>query len=208
MEPPSPAVPVAQSVSQLSKTSSSSIPASYSTSKTGTVTMGVSPALLYQVPPGLPATPGPPGSSPSIPLPANMTITPPSVDSSTFPRPAMQAAPTLPSNPVQQQGYSPYPSLSPMVAPLQAPWLPPTQVSGMLRPPFAAYPPAFTSPFPLPARGMPLPSVPMSDIQPPGITSARVPLGSTPIASSSQLTSGIGVKPELPPGIGNTQSLC
>lgn len=198
MEPPSPAVPVPQSVSQVSQTSSSSMSASSSTPKISTLNMGLAPPVpSYQVP----TTPGPPGISPSVPLAANVNIAPPSVDSSMFPRPTMQTAPTQSNNGVQQQGYTPYPTVSPMAASLQGPWLQPTQVTAMLRPPYAAYSPAFTSPFPLPARGMQLPPVTMSEIQPPGIASVGAPSGTpTPMVSSSQATSLIEVKPELPPG--------
>lgn len=205
MEPPSPAVPVAQ-VSQTS--SSSSSVSSFPSPKISTVKMGLAP--VHQVPSGLPntpAAPGPPGISPSVALAANVNIAPPSVDSSMFPRPTMQTAPpTHSNNAVQQPGYNPYPTVSPMAASLQGSWLQPTHVTGMLRPPpYATYPPAFISPFSLPARGMALPSIPISEIQPPGIASLGAPPGTaTPsTASSSQSTSVVEGKPELPPGTGN-----
>nr|XP_027097460.1 pre-mRNA-processing protein 40C-like [Coffea arabica] len=170
---------------------------------------GVPPAPSYQVLPGFansPATP-PPGISPSIPLPANVAVTPSSDLSTAFLRPNNQSILVLSNPPVQHQRYAPYPSVSPAAASLRGPWLQPPQVSGLIRPPFSAYPVAITGPFPLPARNTPIPSVPLLDTQAPGVTNAEAP-SATPIhtvASVSQSTTGV-LQAEIPPGIDNVKS--
>lgn len=186
-------------------TSSSSLLTSVSVSNSGTINMGVIPAPIYQVPPGLPhtpPTPAPPGISPSMPFAVNMSVTASSVDtSSAFPRPTMQAAPLISNNPVQQLGYGQYLSMPPVAAPLQGQWLQPPQVSGMLRPPFSAYPAAFTATFALPARGVPPPFVPSPDTQPPGVTSMRPLIGTqTSPAASTSVSTTVSLQPEMPPG--------
>ncbi|CAI9097006.1 OLC1v1033288C1 [Oldenlandia corymbosa var. corymbosa] len=172
-----------------------------STSRPGnsaTVNMPLAPS--YQVLSGFPNTPithGMPGISPST---ANMTATPPGEFSAAFPRPTMQA-PHL-----QHPAYASYPSVPPVSSSLQGAWLQPTQVSGLLRPPFSPYPAAFTSPFPLPARSTPIPSVPSPDLQPPGVTNVGASSG-TPIAfdgSARQLTTS-PMQQETPPGVDNAK---
>ncbi|KAL3502269.1 hypothetical protein ACH5RR_036718 [Cinchona calisaya] len=201
-------LPVPQAISQLAQTSP--LPTAF-TLLNIPASMGVPPAPSYQVLPGFPnspATPGPPGISPSIPLPANMNVAPPSGDfSAAFQRPNIQT-PVLPNPPVQHQGYASYPSMSAVATSLQGPWLQPPQVSGLLpRPPFSAYPAPFTSPFPLPARSTPIPSVPSLDTQPPGVTNIGAPSGISILsaASTSQSTTSV-LQLEIPPGTENAKN--
>ncbi|KAA8532296.1 hypothetical protein F0562_032329 [Nyssa sinensis] len=180
-----------------------------STPNLGPVTLWMPTPPSFHLPPGIsgtPVTPGPPGIAPSAPLPSNVTVPSATMDSSSSAllRPNIPTTP-VPSNPaVQQQGYPPYPSVPPMAA-HQGLWLQPPQISGLPRPPFLSYPAAFSGPFPLPAHGMPLPSVPLPDSQPPGVTPLGTP-GGTPSSSASsgnQLAVSSGMQPELPPGVDN-----
>lgn len=84
--------------------------------------------------------------------------------------------PSAPSNSgsaVQHPIYPTYPSLPPIGVSPQGPLLQPPQMG--VRPwlPFLPYPAAYPSPFPLPALGMPHPSVSQIDGQPPGVSSVR-----------------------------------
>ncbi|XP_057478904.1 pre-mRNA-processing protein 40C isoform X1 [Actinidia eriantha] len=164
------------------------------------------------MPPGMsgtPMTPGPPGISSSAPFSSNLTVTSGAIDSSSaaLVRPTMPAAPG-PLNPaVQLQAYPPYPSVPPIAAPSHGLWLPPPQLSGLPRPPFLPYPATFPGPFPLPTRGLSLPSVPLPDAQPPGVTPLGMPIGTSMITatSGSPLTTGSWMQQETPPGIDNSK---
>ncbi|XP_031383288.1 pre-mRNA-processing protein 40C isoform X3 [Punica granatum] len=119
---------------------------------------------------------GPPGLASSAPV-STSSATFPSVasDSSSSVRPNMAGGPVSSTPAVQQQVYSPYPSLPPIAANPQGLWLqPPPQMSGMARPPFMQYPAVFPGPFPFPAHGMPQP-IQLPVPRPPVIT----PLGPT-----------------------------
>jgi transcription elongation regulator 1 len=92
-----------------------------------------------------------------------------------------------------------------MAPPPQGIWLQPPQMGGIPRSPFQPYPTAFPGPFPLPARGMPLPSVPLPDSQPPGVTPVGTALAiSVSSAASGHMLAGtLKTQTELPPpGIG------
>ncbi|KAL7180845.1 hypothetical protein ACSBR1_039832 [Camellia fascicularis] len=200
-----------ESFSQPAPTTSSATAAS-SSHNLGLSTLRIPTAPSFHVPPGMsgtPAAPGPPGISSSAPLPSNLTVPSAVIDSSSsaLPRPIMPAAP-VPINPaVQHQAYPPYPSVPPVVAPSHGLWLPPPQLSGLPRAPFLPYPAAFPGHFPLPPRGMSLPSIPLPDAQPPGVTPLGTP-GGTPtisMASGPLLTTGSGMQQESPPGIDNSK---
>ncbi|KAF5450039.1 hypothetical protein F2P56_030420 [Juglans regia] len=192
---------------------SSTIPVS-SISSLNQVTSWVPSAPSFFMPPGMPGTPGTPGP-PGIAAPAqissNLTVLSVATDSSSsaVPRPTMPTAPVLSSSAVQTANY-PYASFPAMAAPPQGMWLQPSQMGGLPRSPFQPYPAAFPGPFPLPARGMALPSVPLPDSQPPGVT----PLGTAPTISVSSAASGhmlagtLRMQPELPPpGIDNRKNV-
>lgn len=190
--------------------SSSTIPVS-STSSLSQVTSWVPSAPSFFMPsgmPGTPGTPGPPGITAPAQISSNLTVPSVATDSSSsaVPRPTMHTAPVLSSSAVQPQICTPYASFPAMAVPPQGIWLqPPPQMGGLPRSPFQPYPAAFPGPFPLPARGMALPSVPLPDSQPPGVT----PLGTASTISVSSAASGhmlagtLRMQPELPPpGIG------
>ncbi|KAF5939539.1 hypothetical protein HYC85_023798 [Camellia sinensis] len=202
---------VSESFSQPAHTTSSATAAS-SSHNLGPSTLRIPTAPSFHVPPGMsgtPATPGPPGISSSAPLPSNLTVPSAVIDSSSSAllRPIMPAAP-VPINPaIQHQAYPPYPSVPPVAAPSHGLWLPPPQLSVLPRAPFLPYPAAFPGHFPLPPRGMSLPSIPLPDAQPPGITPLGTP-GGTPtisMASGPLLTTGSGMQQESPPGIDNSK---
>lgn len=121
--------------------------------------------------PGTPALPGPPGLTPPAPVSSNSMI--PSLTSDPSPsslRPNIVSGRVATNPGVQPQVYSAYPSMPPMAANPQALWLQPPQMSGMARPPFVPYPAVLPSPFPFPATGGPISSMPSPDPQPPGVT--------------------------------------
>jgi transcription elongation regulator 1 len=156
--------------------------------------------------PGTPGTPGPPGIATSTPISSHRTFPSAVMDSSSAVlRPTMPTAPMMSNSSVQPQICAPYASFPAMAPPPQGMWLPPPQMGGIPRSPFQAYPTAFPGPYPLPARGMPLPSVPLPDSQPPGVT----PMGTALAISVSSAASGhmlagtLKTQTELPPpGIG------
>lgn len=202
---------VSESFSQPAHTTSSATAAS-SSHNLGPSALRIPTAPSFHVPPGMsgtPATPGPPGISSSAPLPSNLTVPSAVIDSSSSAllRPIMPAAP-VPINPaIQHQAYPAYPSVPPVAAPSHGLWLPPPQLSGLPRAPFLPYPAAFPGHFPLPPRGMSLPSIPLPDAQPPGVTPLGTP-GGTPtisMASGPVLTTGSGMQQESPSGIDNSK---
>ncbi|GFZ15704.1 hypothetical protein Acr_25g0001130 [Actinidia rufa] len=209
-----PAPFVSRSFSQPAHTAPS--PATVSSSSNnvglGTLRIPTTPIPIVHMPPGMsgtPMTPGPPGISSSAPFSLNLTVTSGAIDSSSaaLVRPTMPAAPG-PLNPaVQLQAYPPYPSVPPIAAPSHGLWLPPPQLSGLPRPPFLPYPATFPGPFPLPTRGLSLPSVPLPDAQPPGVTPLGMPIGTSMITvtSGSPLTTGSWMQQETPPGIDNSK---
>lgn len=183
---------------QASSSSGTAISATSNVSQVATSISGSAPIALHS---GLPAgsvVPGFPGqavSSPSVSS-AAMGSFSPSVLRSVAP------VVPLPSNPaVQPQVYPPYASIpTPGVSP-QPLWLQPPQMSG-LRPPFLPYPPAYPGPFGLAARGLSLPSVPLPDAQPPGITPINNLGGVRPsavTASGVQMAHSSVLQPEVPP---------
>ncbi|KAK4761244.1 hypothetical protein SAY87_006137 [Trapa incisa] len=126
---------------------------------------------------------GPPGLG-SAPLISSSNATPlVASDSSSSLRSNMAGGPVSSTPAVQQQVYSPYPSLPHIAANPQGLWFQPPQMSGIARPPFIQYPAVFPGPFPFPAHSISAQSVSRLDTQPPGVT----PLGST---SGVPLSSG------------------
>ncbi|XP_077246399.1 pre-mRNA-processing protein 40C-like isoform X2 [Tasmannia lanceolata] len=151
------------------------------------------PTMWMQIPssfprppgmPGTPRTPGPPGIPSSASLSSTITVQPTAV--------AQNAPPHM---------YSPYPSLPSMAPPPQAPWLHPLQVGSLSGPPFLPYPGVLPGPYPLPIRGMPLSSGPLSKSQPPGVSPIGPPGGASPATlGSGQPASSLGAQ-SPPPGI-------
>ncbi|KAK6921439.1 WW domain [Dillenia turbinata] len=153
------------------------------------------PTSSFMLPPGVPVTPGTPGTPgfvTSPPYTANSFPPPAPTDSSPSPMPR-----PLPSVPAlsHQQVYSPYPGLPAVVPPPQGLWLQPPQVATLPRPPFLTPypPPVYPAQIHLPARGLTLPCVPMSDSHPPGVT----------VVASSSAAASQEMQAELPPGIDN-----
>ncbi|XP_022146153.1 pre-mRNA-processing protein 40C [Momordica charantia] len=142
---------------------------------------------IHQLVPGTPMIPGPPGMSPSIPVvstsPATM-FSPSDSSGSTISGPNMHPTPNSINTSVRPQICGSYP-LTHVVSPPHAIWFQPPQMGGMPRPPFLPYSASFHGPLPFPARGMPLPSVPLPDPQPPGVTPVQV-------ASAITVSSGHG----------------
>lgn len=126
---------------------------------------------------------GPPGLAPT-PISSSNAIPPVASDSSSSMRPNMAGGPVSSTPAVQQQVYSPYPSLPHIAANPQGLWLQPPQMSGLARPPFMQYPAAFPGPFPFPAHSMSSQSISCPDPQPPGVTplgpASGVPTSSAP----------------------------
>lgn len=205
---------VSQSFSQPSHATPSSAMAVSSSHNLSPATLRIPTAPSFHVPPGISGTSviiAPHGISSSAPLPLNLTAPPPAMDSSSSAllRPIMPGAP-FPSNPaMQHQAYTPYPTVPPVGAPSHGPWLPPQQLSGLPRLPFLPYPATFSSHFPLPPRGMSLPSVPLPDAQPPGVTPLGHPGGVPRISAASgpQLTTGSGMQQESLPAIDNGKNV-
>lgn len=152
--------------------------------------------------PGAPVTPGLPA------VPGSSVLCTPTVSSATMGsfspavlRPVLP--PPVPPHPTfQPQVYPPFPAIPSGGVPPQAHWLQTPQISG-LRPPFIPCPPVYPGPFALAARVVSLPSVPLPDAQPPGITPIGNPGGVLPpsVTSAIQMTWSSGVQPEVsPPG--------
>ncbi|CAL5212602.1 unnamed protein product [Lathyrus oleraceus] len=136
----------------------------------------------FPVHPVMPGTPGPPGLAKHVRIPSNPAAPSPSTDFSS----AAVLRQNIPTGPIALDPNAshkglPYPSIPSMVAPPQGFWLQPPQMSGIPRPPFHQYPAAFPGPFPFPARGVTLPTVPVPDSQPPGVT----PVGPVGISTFS-----------------------
>lgn len=198
-------------VSSAPPVSHSFSPPALPTSNLGTPTFWMPSAPSFQVPPGgfqNPITPGAPGIVPVLSS-SNTAVHSASVDSS----PSARIGPMIPTTPVQsntalpQQNFASYPSNPHMVPPPQGLWLQSPQISGLPRPPLLPYPSTFPGSFPLPAQGMPLPSVALPDSRPPGVTHIGAPgvASTSSAASGSQLAIGSWVQPELPPGIDNSK---
>ncbi|XP_010250268.1 PREDICTED: pre-mRNA-processing protein 40C [Nelumbo nucifera] len=203
-------VAVAREAGTVSPASSSSVPVSMPfhvspSSLAAATSPNLCPATLWMPvapsfvpPPGMPitpGTPGPPGIAPSTPLSSTVTVNSEAMDSSS----STSLRPVVPST-VQQQMHSPYPALPSMPPPPQGLWLPP-QIGGLQRPPFLPYPGVLPGSYPLPMRGMPLPSVPVPDSQPPGISPLGPP-GGTPSSSVGSVhlpSNTTGKQPDLPP---------
>ncbi|KAI5445056.1 hypothetical protein KIW84_013349 [Lathyrus oleraceus] len=72
-----------------------------------------------------------------------------------------------------------------------------SRTRGLPRPPFHQYPAAFPGPFPFPARGVTLPTVPVPDSQPPGVTPVG-PVGISTLSASGHHFRGTpGLQAEL-----------
>lgn len=196
---------ISQSFSSPADSSSSSTITASSTLSQATSWMPSAPS--FSIPPGMPGTPGtpgPPGIAMSAPI-SSSTLQASAMDSSSsaVPRPLMPTAPVVSNSAVQPQICTPYAPF-PAMAPPQGLWLQPPQMGGIPRLPFLPYPAAFPGPFPLPAHGMPLPSVPLPDSQPPGVTPVGTATATSASSAPGHLMSGaLGMQTELPPpGIG------
>ncbi|KAI5402846.1 hypothetical protein KIW84_050443 [Lathyrus oleraceus] len=76
-----------------------------------------------------------------------------------------------------------------------------SRTRGLPRPPFHQYPAAFPGPFPFPARGVTLPTVPVPDSQPPGVTPVG-PVGISTFSGSGHHFRGTpGLQAETEAGI-------
>ncbi|XAR53216.1 hypothetical protein NMG60_11021678 [Bertholletia excelsa] len=202
---------VVQSYSQPAQATSSSATNLASSSNLGVASLQIPTDSSLHAPAGIsgsPATPGPPGISSSAAAPSSVTVPSAAVDfSSVLPRPIIPGAPVSTNPVVQHQMYSPYASGPPLTASPHGLWLPPPQMSGLPRPPFAPYPAAFAGSFSLPPRGMSLPSIPLPDAQPPGVTPLGT-AGGTPIssvASGPHLINGSGLQQDMPPRVDNNK---
>ncbi|XP_043693895.1 pre-mRNA-processing protein 40C isoform X2 [Telopea speciosissima] len=196
----------AQSVPLSVNTSSSSmtIPVSHN-SYPATIWMSTAPSFPGSVGMlGTPGTPGPPGIAPSASMSTvAVRLAAPDSSSTAVPRPLITSTTAAPSNPILQQPiYPPYSPLLPM-APSPQGWLTP-QIGGLQRPPFLQYPGVLPGPFPMPIRGMPVPSVPIPESQPSGVSPIGPP-GGTPtssVGSGNQLVNNTGKQSEVSsPGI-------
>jgi len=172
-------------------------------------TSTVTPAQVVLLGPSGP--PGPPG----IPVSTTPTVTPTQgvlpnngEGASSASRPGLVPASSAASTPtvitssqhMQPLAYQAYPPGPPLGPPPQAPWLHPSQLGGLHRPPFVPYPVGFPGPYPAPPRpvGLPQASVPNAS-QPPG----TAPLG-PPGASPSKAVIGQPLNnwgAQLPPGV-------
>lgn len=198
---------VSQSATFFSASSAMSVS---STPKMGPTTLWMPSNQSFPLPsgmPGTPGTPGPPGIAPSTPLSTNLAIpsAPMDFSSSGVSRPLFPSAPASSNPAIQQQIYPSYSSLPATNVSPQGPWLQPPQMGGLQRPPFLPYPAVYPTPFTVPARALPLPSVPLPDSQPPGVTPVGT-AGGAPISSAVSAhhpISSSGMQLELPsPGIG------
>ncbi|XP_021724656.1 pre-mRNA-processing protein 40C-like isoform X2 [Chenopodium quinoa] len=196
---------VSSSGSSAAQASSSSETTVSVTSNVSQVTTSITGSQSFELHSGLSTgsmKPGIPGQAASAVLSSGHSVSS-SVMGSFVPavlRPGMPVVP-LPSNPAfQPQAYPPYASIPTPGASPQPLWLQPPQMGG-LRPPFLPYPPAFPGPFGLAARGS-LPSVPVPDAQPPGITPVNNLGGmhsSSVAAPGVQLVHSSVMQPEVPP---------
>ncbi|KAL8139925.1 hypothetical protein V2J09_005946 [Rumex salicifolius] len=124
------------------------------------------------------------------------------VDSTSAVRPSTPGAPLLSNPTVHQHAYPLFHSVPSVGASPQGIWLPPpSQMGAFARPPFLSYaPPIYPVSFPLAATGMPLPSVPVPDSQPPGVTPVGnlgfIPMSSS-AASVSHMTTGSATQKEV-----------
>lgn len=198
-----------QSFSQHASSASTSPMVTPSAYKVTAPNLWMPTAPPFHVPPrmsGPAVMPGPPGMSTSTVLPP-ISATTSNSSSTALPRPIPPAAP-LPYNPTfQHHTYPPYTSVPTPAALSNAPWFSSPQLSGLARPPFVPHPASFPVPYPLPPRGVPLPSIPLPDVQPPGVTPVG-PFSGSPaisVASGSLPSTGPGIQPqEALPGTGGT----
>ncbi|XP_021735373.1 pre-mRNA-processing protein 40C-like [Chenopodium quinoa] len=196
---------VSSSGSSAAQASSSSETTVSVTSNVSQVTTSISGSQSFELHSGLSTgsmKPGIPGQAASAVLSSGHSVSSLVMGSfaSAVLRPGMPVVP-LQSNPTfQPQAYPPYASIPNPGASPQPLWLQPPQM-GALRPPFFPYPPAFPGPFGLAARGS-LPSVPVPDAQPPGITPVNNLGGmrsSSVTAPGVQLVHSSVMQPEVPP---------
>lgn len=147
---------------------------------------------------GTPGTSASSGSVISGSMPAKQTASSSESNSAGVLRPTLPIAPVVAT---QLHPNQPMPGLAP---PSQGIWFQAPQIGMMPRPPFLPYPASFPNRFPVPAQGMPLPSVSLPDSQPPGVT----PVGKTVAAVTSftlgqQLAATAGNQTDVvPPGTG------
>ncbi|KMT02659.1 hypothetical protein BVRB_9g203360 [Beta vulgaris subsp. vulgaris] len=196
---------VPKDASAMGSSDSSSASVSSSSGTTASSMSNMSPVAtsvsLHSGSPAVPMIPGLPVQGASNVLSSSPSVSS-AVMSSFSPAVLRPVVPMVlpPSNPaVQPQVYPMYATIPSVGASPQPFWLQPPQMAG-LRPPFLQYPPAYPGPFNLAARGMSLPSVPLPDAQPPGITPVVFPGGVRPVAVSGMQMAHISVmQPEVPP---------
>ncbi|XP_073276275.1 pre-mRNA-processing protein 40C isoform X2 [Primulina huaijiensis] len=190
--------------SQLAHTNLSTSANQFISNSQNNSSMWMSPLPAFQASTGMPrnpVTPGPPGIAPTFSSIPYITSQPSAMNSTTFPRNFMPAAPVLPNPPIQHQTVTPYVSPSPQPAPPGL-WLQSQQISGPVRSPFSPYADGIPGPFPIPNRAM----TPLFDVQPPGV----FPLVSSIGGPTSSVASGghsviASVQSELPPGTDNSK---
>ncbi|KAH7516632.1 hypothetical protein FEM48_Zijuj10G0155600 [Ziziphus jujuba var. spinosa] len=189
---------ISQSVSLLAHGPSSSAATTMAPNLVPT-TSWVPTGLPFGIAPGTPrtpGTPGPPGMLQPAQISSNRAVASVAADSSSMvQRPGMPTGPVPLNSSIQPQIGASYPSLPALAGHPQGLWLQPPQMGGMPRQPVVPYSAAFPGPLPLMAHGMHLPSVPVPDPQPPGVTpvenSGSIPVSST--ASSLQLVGPSGM---------------
>lgn len=173
-------------------------------------TLWMPTAPSFHVPPRMSGPAVAPGHSGMSSFMAVPPVSPATTDSSSsaLPRPIVPVAP-LPFNPtVRHQMYPPYASVPPpppAAVPSHGTWFPSPHLSGLPRPPFIPHSAVISSPYPLPPRGVALPSIPLPDVQPPGVTPVGPFAGSSmlPVASGSLASTTLGaLSQEAPPGTG------
>ncbi|XP_075516450.1 pre-mRNA-processing protein 40C isoform X4 [Primulina tabacum] len=186
--------------SQLAYTNLSTSTNQFISNNQNNSSMWMSPLPAFQAPTGMPrnpVTPGPPGIAPTFPSVPYITSQPSAMNSNTFPRNFMPAAPVLPNPPIQHQTVTPSPQPAPPGL-----WLQSQQISGPVRSPFSPYADGIPGPYPIPNRAM----TPLFDVQPPGV----FPLVSSIGGPTSSVASGghstiASVQSELPPGTDNSK---
>ncbi|KAL5553004.1 hypothetical protein UlMin_040405 [Ulmus minor] len=161
----------------------------------GVAASWVPAGVAFTMAPGTPGTPAPPGIAQSTQISSNLTAVPLAADSSSiFQRPNMPTGPVASGSAAQPQIGAPYPPVTAMAASPRGLWLQPPQMGVIPRLPNIAYHTTFPGPYPLLARGMPLPSVPIPDSQPPGVT----PVGNTGAVPVHQMAGALGMRTEVP----------
>ncbi|GAB2233609.1 hypothetical protein Droror1_Dr00002835 [Drosera rotundifolia] len=116
-------------------------------------------------------------------------------------RPPLMAQPIPSNQAVHQPVYPWYSPVPPVGVSPQPMWVQPSQMGVQPRPSYLPYPPVYPGPFPLGVQGLPFPSVPLQESQPPGVAPLSSVIGSlTPTAISSNQVGSAVQKEVLAPG--------